>query len=509
MEIAGELRTIDACHYVREENTMEPWNLKSTRNEFFDFEHMNGRLKYYKWQRVDILTIVLGSVQRVLISRCQLYSCAIDHDGKETLLSDFVLIALLRSRCIEKKLAGVIGHKPTSMVFFLEEKDLLNFMKFNWCAPDDHVDDLNEWIHREELKLNAIIYHENGTLKLPIDINSTVGLKKQKHDKNYRQKTLLWELAPGPFRTDEESTTNKVMRVVESIANKDKRIEEEKRLEETNKDKEEAKRLKRKERSDAAKERALAQKNKQSKGDENISTSTPALNAVTKERDNLLKSLHEQQAKSIQLERVLSAENTMLRNKYNTESTNKRSKEVEDGLNIEIVKRQRSRIEEEEKRLNEDRLKILEQSRKELFEHQQRVVDEQKRVIAERAKEDRLIANEREMDNKKRELAVVERDYSRSVTVEDRVWQAKLEAEKAQAIWEREREAKKLAFDQEMALLSYKVRLSEFQSNVLPTVPTLQSITSTSSSSLPSELDKLKLRREVLLLELQLKRLAE
>ena len=434
-----------------------------------------------------------------------MYSCAIDHDGKQTLTSDFVLVAILRSRDIDKKLSGVVGHIASALVFHLEEKDFLTFMKFNWCAPDDTDINLDEWYHREELLLNGIIYHENGSLNLPIDIHSTERLQKQKPDKNYRQKALLWEIAPGPFRTSAEEEANKINIFVESIDNKDnaKAKDEQKLAEEA-----ERERLKREKRSAAAKDRALQKKLKLEA--ESESKRIQILKQQQQEDNQFQLQLREQQNKTLQLERAIQAEKN--NKKANNDSvdiistihavagifndSNKRSSQVES----EVVKRQRIEIENEEKSLTEERVQALKRAREELMV-------EEKRIAMERAKEERILANEREFDNKKNMMKIAERDFLRTKELQDREWEAKLEAEKLQVSWEREKEAKKLAFEHEMAFMAHKSRQSyTLGSNTNePSNNFIQKSVSSSSSVSPSVIKELELRKELLMLQLKLR----
>jgi len=229
LKIAGEMRTIDAGHYV-EDVTMEPWNNpRSSRNEFFDFAHIETRPLYYKWQRVDIITLVLANVQRVLVARCKWYVCEVNDHGRETIKSDFVLIAILRSRCSKGYIACVVGHISTGLVFVLVEEQVNTFFKYGWCALDDDDIDLNKWYFQEELKLSSIIYRQK--FGLSIDITSTKGLQRQKKDwKNFERRYEEWKLAPGPIASSIEIAERDLKAVKLSQQRKEDQFTEQERL---------------------------------------------------------------------------------------------------------------------------------------------------------------------------------------------------------------------------------------------------------------------------------------
>jgi len=202
MQIAGIEYAIDTYHYIEADPIEPATNPKTHRLEFIDFEDVK-RVLYFRWQQIHVLSIRLNGFLRVLISRCKWYSCSIDEEGNEETRSEFVLVALFRSRCTDKYLAALIGHILTGLTFFVEKEDLLHFARHGYCAPDDEDVDIESWVKKEEKTLQSIIYKpEYG---VPIDVHSTPrGFKRYKQESCFQQKFDVWRIGPGPMKTNRD-----------------------------------------------------------------------------------------------------------------------------------------------------------------------------------------------------------------------------------------------------------------------------------------------------------------
>ena len=233
ISLGGKWRTFQSWHYVNGDIASSPANTSGTRLEYMDFDDLAESTMLYRYQRLHALVIKslnndsVAYQNRVFFSRCSWNHVEKRNQNEEDIKEEFVIVTLLRSRCPKKYLAAVIGHKPTSMVFVLENQKFLNFIRCGWCAVDETID-WDYWKLMEHQVLEQLVYDVNDIEEryIPIDVTNTKNLTSRRPNKKTCHSSFAkWLIAPGQQRALNEMVVPSYERV-ETMA----RVQQEKRI---------------------------------------------------------------------------------------------------------------------------------------------------------------------------------------------------------------------------------------------------------------------------------------
>lgn len=203
--IIGKLHCVLQTWHYKNSNTMGTERQQGAKNiqqfDYVDFADLRNKPEYYRWQKFHAMTIRskdndgLRFTNRLYLARCMWYFVALTPDGLEVICKDFVIVALMRSRCVLTYLASLIGHIPSGTIYFLNETQTASFMKSGWSAPLDPDYDQPLWDRKEAERMAPFVYDHSN--KIGIDITMTENIPNRPEMKNYQIIYDSWIIAPG------------------------------------------------------------------------------------------------------------------------------------------------------------------------------------------------------------------------------------------------------------------------------------------------------------------------
>ena len=114
--------TLQSWHYKNSDdiNDLEPKQNDSVRIDYLDFAYLKGKDEFYRWQEIHAMVPRtldndrLHFTKRLFLSRCMWYFVSKENDGSERIVSDFIIVSLMRSRCVLNYVASVVIHIPSN-----------------------------------------------------------------------------------------------------------------------------------------------------------------------------------------------------------------------------------------------------------------------------------------------------------------------------------------------------------------------------------------------------------